>query len=75
MYNNATFIDKEQLKNLKKIDTWLDSNKYRYDEHTFMELRQLITKIQEKGFYYESEAEILNMVADEYNQSKKKNKL
>ena len=39
MYNNVTFIDKQQLKNLKKIDDWLSENKYRYDEHMFMELR------------------------------------
>ena len=72
MYNNATFVDKEQLKNLKKIDVWLDENRYRYDEHTFMELRALISKIEENGYYYESEAEILNFIADEYNSQRKK---
>ena len=72
MYNNATFIDKEQLKNLKKMDVWLDENKYRYDEHTFMELRALISKIEQNGYYYESEAEILNFIADEYNSQRKK---
>lgn len=72
MYNNATFVDKEQLKNLKKMDVWLDENKYRYDEHTFMELRALISKIEQNGYYYESEAEILNFIADEYNSQRKK---
>lgn len=72
MYNNATFIDKQQLKNLKKIDDWLSENKYRYDEHMFMELRALISKIEENGYYYESEAEILNFIADEYNAQRKK---
>ena len=62
MYNNATFIDKQQLKNLKKIDDWLSENKYRYDEHMFMELRALISKIEENGYYYES-GEILNFMA------------
>ena len=28
MYNNATFVDKEQLKNLKKMDSWLSDNMF-----------------------------------------------
>ena len=74
MYNNATFIDKEQIKNLQKVDKWLQENKYAYNEEVFQTVRELITKILEKGFYYESEAEVLNMIANEINQWKKKNK-
>jgi len=74
MYNNATFVDKEQIKNLTKIDNWLNENKYSYDEETFLSVRELITNILERGYYYESEAEVLNMIANEYNQWKKQNK-
>ena len=74
MFNNATFVDKEQIKNLKKIDNWLNENKYSYDEETFLSVRELITNILERGYYYESEAEVLNMIANEYNQWKKQNK-
>ena len=74
MYNNATFVDKEQLKNLKKMDDWLSDNMYSLGEDVVTEVRELITRIEKKGYYYESEAEILNMVANEYNQWKKQNK-
>ena len=74
MYNNATFVDKAQIKNLTKIDNWLNENKYSYDEETFLSVRELITNILERGYYYESEAEVLNMIANEYNQWKKQNK-
>lgn len=71
MYNNATFVDKEQIKNLKKIDSWLNENKYSYDEQTFLSVRELISEILEKGYYYESHAEILNMITQEYNKVRK----
>jgi hypothetical protein len=74
MYNNATFVDKEQLKNLKKMDSWLHDNMYKYGEELTTKVRDLITKIEEKGYYYESEADVLNLVADAYNSEKKKNK-
>ena len=72
MYNNATFVDKEQIKNLKKIDDWLNENKYSYDEDTFLTVRELISEILEKGYYYESHAEILNMITQEYNKVRKR---
>ena len=72
MYNNATFVDKEQIKNLKKIDDWLNENKYSYDEDTFLSVRELISEILEKGYYYESHAEILNMITQEYNKVRKR---
>ena len=74
MYNNATFVDKEQLKNLKKMDSWIQDNMYKYGEELTTKVRDLITKIEEKGYYYESEADVLNLVADAYNSEKKKNK-
>ncbi len=70
MYNNATFVDKEQLKNLKKMDNFVKDNMDRFNG-TGEQIRELITKIEEKGHYYESEAEVLNMIGNEYNQWKK----
>jgi len=72
MYNNATFVDKEQLKHLKKLDTWLKDNMYEFGEDVVSKVRELITKIEQKGYYYESEAELLNMFANEYNTRKRK---
>ena len=71
MYNNATFVDKEQLKNLKKIDDWLVKHNTKIPNDVVMECRELITKIEEKGHYYEGQAEVLNAVAAEYNNWKK----
>ena len=56
MYNNATFVNKEQLQNLKKMDKWLTDNMYSLGEEVVTEVRDLITKIEKKGYYYESEA-------------------
>jgi hypothetical protein len=77
MYNNATFVDKEQLKNLTKLDTWLavyESDDKHIPEEVVTQCRDLITKIIEKGHYYESQAEVLNMLGREYNQWKKSNR-
>ena len=68
MYNNATFVDKEQLKNLKKIDTWLVKHNTKIPEDVVTTCRELITKIEEKGHYYEGQAQVLNMLGEEYNQ-------
>jgi|TARA_B100000768_G_C11200648_1_gene341616 hypothetical protein len=71
MYNNATFVDKEQLKNLKKIDDWLVKHNTKIPNDVVMECRELITKIEEKGHYYEGQAEVLNMLGTEYNNWKR----
>jgi len=70
MYNNATFIDKEQLKNLKKMDDFIKGNMDRFEE-IGEDIREVIQKIIEKGHYYEGQAEVLNAVAAEYNTWKK----
>jgi hypothetical protein len=49
MYNNATFVDKEQLKNLKKMDNFVKDNMVRFTEEVGMQVREVITKIIEKG--------------------------
>ena len=74
MYNNATFVDKAQIKNLKKMDNFVKDNMVRFGEDVSEKLRELITKILEKGHYYEAEADVLNMVGNEYNQWKKENR-
>ena len=74
MYNNATFVDKAQIKNLKKMDNFVKDNMVRFGEDVSEKLRELITKIIEKGHYYEAEADVLNMIGNEYNQWKKENR-
>jgi hypothetical protein len=54
------------------MDKWLTDNMYSLGEEVVTEVRDLITKIEKKGYYYESEAEVLNMVASEFNKEKKK---
>jgi hypothetical protein len=74
MYNNATFVDKEQLKNLKKMDDFVKDNMVRFTEEVGQQVREVITEIIKKGYYYEGQAEVLNMIANEYNQYKKENR-
>ena len=74
MYNNATFVDKAQIKNLKKMDDFVKDNMVRFGEEVSQKIRELITKILEKGYYYEAEADVLNMIGNEYNQWKKENR-
>jgi len=73
MYNYATFVDKEQLKNLEKMDKFVKDNMGRFEE-IGEEIREVIQKILETGYYYEIQAEVLNAVAAEYNQYKKENR-
>lgn len=74
MYNNATFVDKEQLKNLKKMDDFVKDNMVRFTEEVGMQVREVITEIIKKGYYYEGQAEVLNMIANEYNNWKRENR-
>lgn len=71
--NNATFVTKEQLKFLKEMDTWLSKEPWQSEVEikTAMEVRSLISKIEEKGYYYEDEAEFLNLMRSEYIEHKK----
>jgi len=71
--NNATFVTKEQLKFLKQMDTWLSKEPWQSEVEikTAMEVRSLISKIEEKGYYYEDEAEFLNLMRSEYIEHKK----
>lgn len=76
MRNNATFVTKEQLKFLKEMDTWLSSEPWQkqIEIEVAMQVRNLITEIEQKGYYYEGEAELLNVMREEYIKHKKKKK-
>lgn len=76
MYNNATFVNKQQLKFLKEMDNWLANEPWQSEVElkTAMEVRELISQIEQKGYYYESHAELLNLMREEYIKHKKKNK-
>ena len=53
--NNATFVTNEQLGFLKEMDSWLSKEPWQSEVElqTAMEVRNLITKIESKGYYYE----------------------
>lgn len=74
MYNNATFVDKEQLKNLKKMDNFVKDNMVRFTEEVGTQVREVISTIIDQGYYYEGQAEVLNMIANEYNNWKRENR-
>jgi hypothetical protein len=76
MRNNATFVDEQQLKFLKQMDNWLSNEPWQneIEAKTAMEVRSLITKIEDKGYYYEGEADLLNLMREEYIKHKKKKK-
>ena len=46
----------------------------RFTEEVGMQVREVITEIIKKGHYYEGQAEVLNMVANEYNNWKRENR-
>ena len=76
MYNNATFVTKEQLKFLKQMDDWLAKEPWQREVEVeiSLQVRTMISEIEKKGYYYEGEAELLNVMREEYIKHKKKNK-
>jgi len=68
MYNNATFVTKEQLKFLKQMDNWLANEPWasEVELEVAMQVREMITEIEKKGYYYEGEAELLNLMRSEF---------
>jgi hypothetical protein len=76
MYSNATFVTKQQLKFLKEMDNWLAKEPWQSEVELeiAMQVRGMITKIEEKGYYYEGEAELLNLMREEYIRHTKKTK-
>ena len=75
-HQSTTFIDEQQLKFLNEMDRWLSKEPWQSDVEikTAMEVRTMITKIEDKGYYYEGEAELLNLMREEYIKHTKKNK-
>ena len=73
MYNNATFVDKKQLKLLKDFDKWLSNEPWQSEVEfqTANQVRELITKIEKRGYYYEGEADVLNLMREQYIEHKK----
>ena len=61
-------MDAQQLKFLKEMDRWLSNEPWQSEIEikTAMEVRTLITEIEKKGYYYEDEAELLNLMRSEY---------
>jgi len=62
-------LDKEQSKLLKKLDDWLIYNMLTQGgeaENMFMKLREIITNIEEKGYYDTGEKELLNELRYQY---------
>lgn len=74
MRNNATFVDKKQLKFLEEMDNWLVNEIWESvsDKKLVQDIRELISKIEHNGYYYEGEAELLNMMREEFIKHKKK---
>ena len=58
------------------MDGWLSNEPWQSEVEikTAVEVRTMITKIENKGYYYEGEAELLNLMREEYIRHKKKTK-
>lgn len=60
-------LDKEQANLLKKLDAWLIDNMLSAGgEDLVMKLRELITEIEEKGYYDTPQKELLNELRYQY---------
>ena len=48
------------------MDTWLANEPWQSEVElkTAMDVRTMITKIEEKGYYYEGEADLLNLMRE-----------
>ena len=73
MRNNATFVDGQQLKFLQQLDKWIYTQKWKTTEEqeSAIQVRTLISKIENKGYYYEGEADLLNELRIQYMKDKK----
>ena len=66
--SSAVFIDEPQLKLLKQMDTWLSKEPWQTDVEMEVayRIRELITKIESKGYYSQTEADVLNLMREEF---------
>jgi hypothetical protein len=63
-------VDEELAKALMKIDKWLFLNQPYDLTNTVEASREIITKIQERGYYSEYERELLNELREQYLKDK-----
>lgn len=70
----VVFVTPEQLKFLKQMDDWLSNEPWQSEVELEIayKVRELITKVEKKGHYYEEEVDLLNLMRSEYIKSKKK---
>ena len=68
------FVNKQQLKFLKEMDKWLSKELWQTEVETEVayRIRELITKIESKGYYSQTEADVLNLMREEFIKHKKK---
>jgi len=68
------FVNGQQLKFLKEMSTWLSKESWtsEAEKEIAIKVRNLISKIEKKGFYSENEAELLNLMREQYIKNKKK---
>ena len=70
----GTFVTPEQLKFLKEMDKWLSKEPWQseVEMEVAYKVRELITKIEKKGYYSQTEADVLNLMREEFIKYKKK---
>jgi hypothetical protein len=70
----GVFVNKQQLKFLKEMDKWLAKELWQTEVETEVayKIRELITKIESKGYYSQTEADVLNLMREEFIKHKKK---
>lgn len=70
----VTIVDKERFIGLRNLDNWLSKQPWdkQLELPVIMEVRELITKIQERGYYTEEEKNILNDIRKSWLETKNK---
>ncbi len=70
------FVDNKILQALKTLDGWLSKQPWTQDidTETTLKVRELITQIEDKGYYNKEERDILNGVRNFWFESKYKGK-
>ena len=66
------FLDAKQSKFLYELDRWLRDQQADDLTGTIRTSRELITQIENRGYYSEAEAEVLNELRLQYIKDKKK---
>ena len=70
----GVFVNQQQLKFLKEMDTWLSKEPWQNEVEIEIaeKVRNLILKIEKRGNYSLEEAALLNLMREEYIKHKKK---